>query len=315
MQQSSPLDLDDIAAFIAVAETNSFAAAGLRLAKDPTVISRRLQALEARLGVRLAERTTRQLALTEAGRAYLARVKPILLELEAADREATGYADGEPRGHLRISLPGNFGKLWLGPLIVMFLQQYPRVTLDIEVTNRFVDLIGERYDLAVRLGELPDSRLIARKITDRKRLICASPAYLEKSPALASPQDILNHGCLVSTGRSDPYRWTFKKPTGGTMAISVHAVLASDDAEMLVEACVRGLGLLYTSDWYVGRELAAGHLVEVLPSWPLNDPGGVYIVTPALAGMPSKTRAFSDWLAQHLLPPPWSSARLGDPSA
>ena len=305
MQQYPSFDLNVLVACIVSAETGSFLAAGQRLSKDPTVISRRLQALEARLGVRLAERTTRQLALTEAGRAYLAKIKPIVMELEGADREAAGFADGEPRGHLRISLPGSFGKLWLGPLIVEFLKQYPAVTLDIDSTNRFVDLIGERYDLAVRLGELPDSRLIARKVADRKRVICASPAYLERVSAPETPQDLLDHACLVPTARADPYRWSFKKVTGGMTAISVRAVVASDDAELLVDACVGGLGILYTSDWYVSRELAAGRLVEVLPGWQLNDPGGVYVVTPALAGMPSKTRAFSDWLLNRLSPAPW----------
>jgi len=307
MQQYPSFDLNDLVAFIVIAETGSFWAAGQRLAKDPTVISRRLQSLEARLGVRLAERTTRQLALTEAGRAYLAKIRPIVQELEIADQEASGFADGEPRGHLRVSLPRSFGRLWLSPRIVHFLKQNPAVTLDISATNRFVDLIGERYDLAVRLGELPDSRLIARKVANRKRIVCASPAYLQNAPVLDTPQDLVNHACLVPTGREDPHRWSFKKTSGGVCSISVRAAVASDDAEFLVDACVGGLGVLYTSEWYVGHALAAGELVEALPGWQLDDPGGVYVVTPALAGMPSKTRAFSDWLLESLSPPPWSA--------
>lgn len=309
MQQSLFSDLNELAAFVALADTGSFTAAGRLLGRDPTAISRRLSAMEARMGVRLAERSTRKVALTEAGLTYLERIRPLLHELQAAGGEAVSFADGEARGHLRITLPGNFGRLWLTPLIIEFLRTHPRVTIEADTSNRFVDLIGERFDLAVRLGTLPDSRLIARKVAERRRVLCASPEYLRNRPVIVDPQDLAGHPCLCFTGRTDPYRWRFARPDGATRAVTVSGPLASDDGELLVEAAADGLGVLYTSDWYASRYLASGQLVELLPDWPIADRGGVYVVTPAAAGSPSKTRAFSDWITAKLAVPPWRLAK------
>lgn len=306
MQQSFFSNLNELAAFVALADTGSFAAAGRQLGRDSTAISRRLSAMEARMGIRLAERSTRKVVLTEAGRSYLERIRPLLYELQAAGGEAAAFADGEARGHLRVTLPGNFGRLWLTPLILEFLRAHPRVTVEVDTSNRFVDLIGERFDLAIRLGELPDSRLVARKVAERRRLICASPAFIARHPTIRIPQDLTNVPCLCFTGRHDPYKWSFSKPNRGASGVAVTGPLASDDAELLVEAAVSGMGVLYTSDWYASRELAAGRLVEILPEWTVLDRGAVYVVTPAAAGTPSKTRAFSDWIAERLKPPPWA---------
>ena len=176
------------------------------LSRDPTVVSKRLQSLEDRLGVRLMERTTRTLTLTEAGRQYLERVAPLLEELDGANREAAALAHGEPSGRLRVALPLAFGRMWLAPLVVEFLRAYPGVCVEAEYSNRFVDLIGEGFDLAVRLGDLPDSRLTARKIGSRRRLVCAAPSYLDGRPPLLHPLDWEKHSCLSFTGRPDPFR-------------------------------------------------------------------------------------------------------------
>lgn len=307
MQESS--ELADLRAFVALADSGSFAAAGRLLERDPTVLSRRLQALEAQLGVRLAERTTRRVALTEAGAAYLARVRPLLADLAAADREAAAFADGEPRGRLCISLPSTFGRMWLAPLVIDFLRAHPRVTLEVSYTNRLVDLIGERYDLTVRLAALTDSGLRARKVGERKKLVCAAPAYLADHPRIRTPADLVGHACLCFTGRDDYYRWEFGAPDGsGATTVTVSAAVASDDADLLVEAAVAGLGLFYSTDWHVGPQLAAGRLVTVLDDWPVVDQGAIYVITPAHGGTPNKTRAFSDWIARGLASPPWRVA-------
>jgi len=307
MQQSLFSDLNELAAFVTLADTGSFSAAGRLLGRDPTAISRRLSAMEARLGVRLAERSTRKVALTEAGRTYLARIRPLLDALQTAGSEASAFADGDPRGHLRITLPGSFGSQWLAPLIVEFLVAHPKVTIEADTSNRFVDMIGEQFDLAIRLGELSDSRLVARKVSERRRLICASPDFIARHPDLQHPQDLANCPCLCYTGRTDPYRWTFVDAQGQRASVTVGGPLASQNAELLVAGGIAGLGVLYTSDWYVGRELASGRLVEVMPHWQPLDRGGLYIVTPAAKGMPSKTRAFSDWMASRLMTPPWAA--------
>ncbi|WP_034157076.1 LysR family transcriptional regulator [Sphingomonas sp. ERG5] len=311
MQQLPPPDFAAIQAFVALADTGSFAAAGKMLGKDPTVLSRRIAALEERLGIRLAERSTRHVALTEAGRAYLARVRPLLHELETADRDAAAFADGEPRGHLRLSLPTTFSRMWLDPLIIAFARAHPLVSIEAEYSNNFAGLVGEAFDAAVRLGELADSRLIARKIGMRRRLLCAAPAYLARHDPIERPEDLLRHACLTFTGLRDPFRWAFKGPDGDPLAITVTGPLASDDADLLLAGALAGLGILYTTDWHVAPLLRRGTLVEILPDWPTVDRGAIYIVTPAAGGTPSKTRAFSDWIADGLNPAPWLAGRHG----
>ena len=353
MQQSSKLA--DIRAFAALAATGSFAAAGKQLGRDPTVVSRSVQALEARLlrgirfsqmraqqrfartastavfarmhdsiarrqqrvvsrsvqalearlGVRLAERTTRVVTLTEAGAVYASRVRSVLHELDTAEQEAAAFGQGEPQGHLRVALPGSFARLWMGPLLTGFLQAHPRVTLEAHYSNLMVDLVGQGYDLAVRLAELSDTRLIARKVAGRRRLLCASPAYLARKPALFQPQDIHEHDCLCYTGRDAPFQWVFQSPSGERQSVTVRARIASDDADLLVEAAAAGLGLFYTTDWHVGPLLRDGRLVEVMTDWPVVDRGGIYVLTTATARVPSKTRGLSDWIAQGLAKPPW----------
>jgi DNA-binding transcriptional LysR family regulator len=301
MQELDALpDTETLAAFVAVAEEGSFNAAGHRLNRDATVISRRVQNLEQSLGVRLVERSTRRVALTEAGEVYLGRVRPLLRSMLAAGQEAGRFSDGEPRGRLRLALPGSFGRMWLMPMLVDFLNAYPGVTLDVAFSNRFVDLIGEGFDLAIRLGVLPDSRLVARKLAERKRMICASPAYLEQHGVPASPEDIARHQCLIFSGKANRHVWEFAMPGGKQLVVPVAGPFISDDAEALVPAAVAGQGLLYAADWLVGRELADGRLVRVLEDFPVPDEGAIYVVHPSSRHVPNKTRAFADWILERL---------------
>ena len=300
----------ELSSFVAIAEARSFSRAAERLRRDATVLSKRLRSLEARLGVRLVERTTRSVALTEAGRAYLDRARAILQSIDEADREAGLHATGEPRGHLRLALPDTFGRLWLAPWITGFLAAHPQVSIEAEFSNRFVDVVGERFDLAVRLGELNDSRLVARRVCARRRLLCASPAYLAQHGTPRRPEDLSEHPCLLFTGFARIDRWDLADAKGNTHRVAVSGPLASDDAEMLVHAATAGLGVLLATDWLVHRALQSGELVPVLPRWQVVDDGAIYIVTPSgvgsAAGVASKTRAFSDWIAERLADPPWA---------
>jgi DNA-binding transcriptional LysR family regulator len=306
MQQSiDSSDLGELAAFVALAETGTFIAAARRLGRDPTVISRRVQALERRLGVRLAQRSTRRVSLTEAGRAFLERVRPLLLELKAAEDQAAALASGEPQGRLRVALPSAFGRLWIAPRLPDFLARYPLVVLEAAFSNSYADLPGEGFDLAIRLGVLPDSRLIARKVADRRRLICAAPAYIARHGAPRQPADLASHACLRFTGKPNPHVWEFLDPSGGVQAVPVSGPFASDDSEALTQAGVAGAGLVYATDWLVGRELSDGHLVPVLEDWRMPEEGGIYVVTPSRSGLPSRTRAFADWIAGELARAPW----------
>lgn len=308
MQQSRDADLDEIKAFIALAHAGSFSAAASRLGRDATVISRRVQSLETRLGVRLAERSTRQIVITEAGRAYLLRVRPLVESLREAESEVVEAALGIPQGRLRLSLPATFGRMWLAPLIVEFLEEHPGIKVEVEYTNRFVDLIGEGFDAAIRLGALNDSRLVAKKISDRRRMLCASPSYLERYGMPRTPQELVNHKCLIFTGKQHPYQWEFTSREGGTIAVPVDGPIVCDDAEALVAAAVRGLGILYANDWLVGREIAAGTLLPILDGCPMAHEGAIYLVVPSKKGLPSKTRAFCDWITQRVVgKAPWCS--------
>lgn len=298
-------DTESIAAFVSVAEHGSFAAAGQALGRNPTVVSRRVLALEARLGVRLFTRSTRRVTLTEAGAAYFARVRPLLRELGAADREASAFASGSPRGRLRLAAPSTFGRMWLTPLLPEFLARYPDVTLDVSFCNRFVDLIGEGFDVAVRLGVLPDSRLVARKVAQRRRLICAAPGYLARYGEPAAPESLADHACFIFSGFTTPQDWQFRQADGNVRSVHVDGPIVSDDAEALVAAAVAGLGIVMATDWLVGRELADGRLVPLLSDWTVADEGAIYVVMPSAGGVPTKTRAFADFISEQLRPAPW----------
>lgn len=310
MQQSDTIpDIEALAAFIAVAEGGSFNAAGHRLHRDATVVSRRVQTLEQSLGVRLVERSTRRVVLTEAGDLYLSQIRPLLGGLLAAGQEAGRFTDGEPRGRLRLALPGSFGRMWLMPMLVEFLEAYPGVALDVSFSNRFVDLIGEGFDLAIRLGVLPDSRLMTRKLAERRRMICASPAYLERRGVPASPEDLTGHECLIFSGKTNPNAWEFIMPATRQLVVPIAGPFISDDAEALVMAAIAGHGLLYATDWLVGRELADGRLVRILEGFPVPSDGAIYMVHPSSRHVPNKTRAFADWIVERFTRSlPWQQA-------
>lgn len=299
MQQSSRLpDIENLTAFVAVAEEGSFNAAGRRLKRDSTVVSRRVQTLEEGLGARLLERSTRRVVLTEAGEVYLQRIRPLLQEIIAAGQETEQFSHGEPRGRLRLALPGSFGRIWLMPLLVEFLETHPTITLDVAFSNRFVDLIGEGFDLAIRLGVLPDSRLVSRKLAARKRMLVASPQYLARRGRPAAPKDVTGHECLIFSGKANPATWEFTMPSGEDLSVPVTGPLISDDAEALVLAALAGHGLFYATDWLVGRELASGRLVRVLVDYPVPDEGAIYVVHPSARRVPNKTRAFLQWISE-----------------
>jgi DNA-binding transcriptional LysR family regulator len=298
--------VEEMATLAAVAEQGSFAKAAGLLGRDATVLTRRIQALERRLGVRLLERTTRRVTLTEAGARFLARTQDAMAVLMDAQNEAAAAATGEPSGTLRLALPGTFGRKWIAPYLSEFLTLYTQVRIHAEFSNRFVDVIGEGFDAAVRLGVLADSSLVARKIAERRRLLCASPGYLERRGTPARPEDLRDHACLGFTGFSFHPDWTFTDGEGQRVTIRIQGPLVSDDAEALVEASVSGLGIMMATDWLVGRELADGTLIPLLSGWMMDGEAGVYAIVPSRGLQPAKTRAFVDWIAARFAPvPPW----------
>lgn len=307
MHERNGSELQQIEAFAAVAEHGGFAAAARALGRDASVVSRRIDALEARLGVRLLARTTRRVALTEVGATYLQRVRAILGELSAADIEAREAA-AAPQGLLRLALPAAFAQRWIAPWLPRFLAAYPKLRLELSHSDRFVDLVADGFDAAVRIGELADSRLVARRLAGFETMLCAAPSYLARAGHPQRPDELKRHACLgMPKARFWP-EWKLIK--GRQRSVQrIDAAIVSDDGEGLLAACIEGAGILPAPQWLVGRELAQGRLARVLPQWCMDYDGAIHVVLPPGRLVPAKTRAFVDWLAREFEPqPPWSRA-------
>ena len=295
--------LSEVATFLAVVEAGGFAPASHVLNRDPTVLSRRVTALERRLGVRLVERTTRSVVLTEAGSRFAARMRAALAVMGEAQAEAMQGAV-IPSGTLRLALPGAFGRAWIAPLLPAFLAAHPAMAIDVSYSDRYVDLVADGYDLAVRIGALPDSRLVVRKLADNRRLVCAAPSYLAARGAPAVPADLARHNCLQFTRHAAFPDWSLRRD-GKTVAVKTTGNVRADDAESLVPFAVGGFGLLLCSRWLVGAELADGRLVPVLADWSVEGEGGIHLVRPSAQFTTAKVRAFSAWLVERMAEPPW----------
>lgn len=298
------IEADQAEAFLAVLETGSFSAAGRRLGRDGSVVSRRVAALETRLGIRLLERSTRRVAATEAGARFRERLRSAMDMVRHAEDEARAMSSS-PTGLLRLSLPVAFGRLWIAPRLPEFLARYPGIRVEVCYADRYVDLIAEEFDAGVRIGEMKDSRLIARHLTMTRRLICAAPAYLDARPALTEAEDLARHECISFTRLVTHPIWHLQRD-GRSRAIKVGGRLEMDDAQAVVQAAIAGHGLIMAADWLVQRELADGRLVQVLPDWEVKGETGVSVVRASVKHEAAKTRAFVEWIAKLFAVAPWA---------
>ena len=300
--------LAELAALAAVLDQGSFTKAARLLQKDATVVSRRVRALEERLGVQLLQRTTRRVTATEAGLGFAERSRAILDELTEAESEASRHTTESPRGTLRVALPGTFGRLWVAPRLPELMAKNPKLDIDAQFSNRYVDVVAERFDAALRLGELGDSGLVARKVASQRRVLCASPAYLAKHGTPRTPKDLARHSCLGFTGLATHPLWNLVGPNGARATVRANGALASNEAEALVAATLAGRGIMMGTDWLVGTQLRSGQLTAVLPEWSTDERSAIYLIFPSGRFIPAKTRAFADWLTGLFLPmPPWSA--------
>ncbi|WP_233838466.1 LysR family transcriptional regulator [Paraburkholderia sp. ZP32-5] len=298
-------ELDEVLAFLAAFDAGSFIAASAMLGRDASIVSRRVSALESRLGVRLIERTTRRLAPTEAGTAFYRRMRAALSMMDEASAEITQTSQ-VASGLLRIALPSTFGQRWIGPMLSVFLAAWPQVTIEAEFSDRYVDIVHERFDLAVRLGDLADSRLVARRLTSNDRIVVASPAYLAHHGTPASPDELTRHACLPNSRLEGFPDWHFRN--GETAeAVRVSGRLIADDSTSLVAAAVAGMGITVCARWLIADELASGRLVRVLGNWQFEHSGGIHLVRPSTRYTPLKTRVFADWLVEQFITPPWDA--------
>ncbi len=289
--------LAELRAFDAVVRCQSLTAAAERLDISAGAVSRRLNALESELGVRLLNRSTRALSLTPAGEAYHALIVPALDTITDAATAVRAESDS-PRGELRVSLPVNYGRLHVAPQLPDFLAGHSQLSLDAQFDDRYVDLIAEGFDLAIRIGRLDDSRLVARRIARDRRLVVASPDYLARHGVPEHPRELARHECFHYTNFRGPVVWSFHQG-GNRVDVPVQGRFKANYGLPLTLAAERGLGLVQTAVSIVGDALASGELVEVLPQWHLPDIG-VYAVYPQRRHLPAKVRAFLDFIGPRL---------------
>jgi DNA-binding transcriptional LysR family regulator len=285
---------DEIAAFLAVAGQGSFVAAGRLLERHPTVISKRLAAMEKRLGVTLIERSTRQVRITDVGLNLEQHLRAAMSMIAEAQQQAARGA-AQARGTLRLALPAAMGRLWLAPMLPEFLEQYPNVSVVADYSERVVDIIDEGFDAAIRIGELEDNRLVAKKLCDHRRILCASPSYLARYGVPETPQDLAHHQCLRFSGLASFPHWHLHR-ANHRQVVQPRGNLTSNDSESLLAAACAGAGIMGAGEWLMTREIAAGRLVRILEHWQLDATGGVYLVRPSAKYPAATVVAFKDWI-------------------
>lgn len=299
--------LTGLEVFSKVASNGSLSAAARAMGLSPTMVTKHIAALEARLGVKLFHRTTRRLSITEAGRNYLEASERVLAEIEAADANIT--ADRvEPRGVLRLNAPVTFGTRQIAPLLSEFTARYPRVTIELGLNDRLVDLAEEGWDLAIRIGNLSSSSLIARRIAPCRMVVCAAPSYLKARGKPSTVSSLAEHNCLGYTlSQTSVDRWAFGKRA--EINVRVSGNLRGNNGDALRAAAVAGHGVIYQPTFIVADDLRAGTLVALTLDHPPIELGGIYAVYLHDRQPPAKVRAFIDFIATHFAPdPPWDSS-------
>ncbi|HEX7889155.1 MAG TPA: LysR family transcriptional regulator [Ramlibacter sp.] len=300
--------LKQLESFVSVATKGSLTAAARAEGVAPAIMGRRLDALEERLGVKLLVRTTRRITLTHEGSAFLEDCQRLLADL--ANAEASVSAGGvKASGHLRITAPAGFGRRHVAPLVPRFRELHNDVTISLNLSDRVVDLAGEGFDCAVRVGDFPDSSLVSVRLADNRRMCVAAPEYLKRHGTPDHPQDLMRFACLtLSSDASQTRGWAFLLPPDSPKAESeiVHlkpaGPLDCSDGQVLHEWCVAGYGIAWRSTWEVEQEIADGRLVEILAGF-AAPPNGIYAVFPQRKHLPLRVRLWIDFLKHHYAQP------------
>jgi DNA-binding transcriptional LysR family regulator len=288
--------------FARVVASGSLSAAARELGLSPAMVSRRLAALEARLGVRLVNRTTRSLHLTDEGAGYYESCSRVLAEIEHANASVSAGGQ-EPQGTLRVALPAAFGNQYVAPLVPQFAARYPAVQLSLSLSDRTVNVVEDGFDLAVQITALGDSSLAARRLAPNRRVVCATPEYLRRHGAPSTPDELAQHNCLIASDFSAA--WEYKGPDGKSGSVRVRGRYVCDNWEVLREWALAGMGIALKSTWDVRRHLENGALVSLLPGYSFDSDVAIYAVYPHRRHLPAKTRAFIDFLASSFGPEPF----------
>lgn len=287
------MNIEHLKLFIRLSATHNISQAGQELGLSPAVASAHISKLEEGLGVRLVHRTTRKVSLTEEGKDFLPHAEEVLASVEAA-RAAVGAGKGLPSGTLRVSASASFGRMHLVPALQGFLASYPDLNVDLRLSDSIIDMVEGGFDIAVRIAELKDSSLIARKLAPDDRILCASPAYLAQHGTPESPNDLNDHSCLTLMGLD---QWTFAT-SEGERTVKAKGSLRTDNGEAMRDASVAGLGISIGSKWSVYQHLHRGELVQVLEDYPLVSDTAIWAVYPSSRLLAPKVRVFIDYFAE-----------------
>lgn len=296
--------------FVRAVEKGSFSAAARDLDLTPSAVSKQIRRLEDRLGVRLFNRTTRQISLTEVGHAYYERSARIIQEIEEAEEAVTALNEN-PRGTLRIAATHAFGRVEVMPRMSEFLERYPDLSVEFELTDRQVDLIEEGIDVAIQWREqMEDPSVVARRLCVNRRIICAAPSYIERHGKPRTPEELLKHNCLTLYEVSQFNDWAFEDEQAGSRVLHVKGNFRANTADALYEAALAGLGLARLSTWLVMPAIRRGDLVPVLLKYP-HESSAYFLIYPHRRHLSQKVRAFVDFLVEEFTPvPPWEREGL-----
>lgn len=297
----------EMASFVAVVEAGSFVGAAETLGLSKAAVSRHVGELEQRLGTRLLHRTTRRLSLTDDGQLFFARAKEMLAAVDEAESEISSRS-GEPSGRLRINAPLSFGVLHLAPLWPRFAQLYPKLSLDIDLSDRVVDLVEEGYDLAVRITNLPSSQLVSRQLATTRMICCASPTYLAQHGTPARPEDLAQQEVISYSYFAARDEWTFTAPDDTSVVVRTHARIHANNGDTCRAAALEHQGIILQPDFIVADDLRRGDLVELLPTWRAMTLG-IHAVYPSRKHLPIKTRRLVDFLVEAFAAPGWDVSR------
>lgn len=291
--------------FVLVAEIGSFAGASDRLDLSRAMVTRHVMSLESRLGARLLNRTTRKLSLTEAGLAYLERCRQLLEDVDEADAIVSRMS-AAPRGRLRVNSAVSFGARYLAPVLGEYLQRHGEVNVDLALNDRVVDLVDEGYDLAIRIGDLPPSNLVARKIGVTRLVVCAAPAYFKRHGVPRVPADLTRHVCFDYSYWTTPHQWPFTNAAGETQVVTISGPFSTNSGDALCAAAVSGAGIIHEPSFIVAPDLDAGRLRAVLMNYDTRELG-IYAVYASRRHLSPKVRTFVDFLAERFsADAPWT---------
>lgn len=296
------MDISVLQLFVEVVRQGNFATVARDRNLDPSSVSRAIAGLEEELGIRLFQRTTRKLSPTEAGMTYFERIEPLVEEMQQAIDIAADVS-GQPKGTLRVTTSVSFGHQCIVPLLPEFAKLYPELTLDLLLTDNVVDFFTERIDIAIRLGILADSSLIAQQLMLTHYRVCASPAYLENSRPLEKPEDITHHNCLLFPLTGFRSRWIFKSTDGALSEVPVSGRTIISSGIALQHCAIAGMGIALLPNWLISEDLQTGRLIDIFPSYDVTATEfhtAAWLVYPSRAYVPLKVRVFMDFLKKSI---------------